>query len=134
MTRAFSQIPSDLQFANPISGIVNFLARFDAIFTLNQDTLIEQQYFPAAGQDIAVYRPGIVRALDSLTFGRVAERIELYKPDETLTLLHRSQPYIKLHGSIDIMEGDREMMLVIGGNKPESVAQQPLLKWYHDMF
>ena len=26
------------------------------------------------------------------------------------------------------------MMLVIGGNKPESIAQQPLLKWYHDMF
>jgi hypothetical protein len=44
------------------------------------------------------------------------------------------QPYIKLHGSVDIKQGDREMMLVIGGNKTESIAQQPLLQWYHDMF
>jgi len=145
MTRAFSQTPFEPQLTNPKLGVVNFLARFDAIFTLNQDTLLEQHYIPVAGQDvfpqslqfpgyIGAYRPGIIRALDSSTYGHLAERIELYKPDETLTPLPGLQPYIKLHGSIDIKQEDREMMLVIGGNKPESIAQQPLLKWYHDMF
>jgi hypothetical protein len=145
MTHAFAQTPFEPQLTNPKLGVVNFLAKFDAIFTLNQDTLLEQQYIPAAGQDvfpqslqfpgyIGAYRPGIVRALDSSTYGVVADRIELYKPDQTLTPLPRLQPYIKLHGSIDIKQGDREMMLVIGGNKAESIAQQPLLQWYHDMF
>jgi SIR2-like domain len=46
----------------------------------------------------------------------------------------RLQPYIKLHGSIDIKQSDREMMLVIGGNEAAGIAQQPLLKWYHEIF
>jgi hypothetical protein len=145
MTLAFSQTPFEPQRTDPKLGVINFLAKFDAIFTLNQDTLLEQQYIPVAGQDIfpqslqspgyiGTYRPGIVRALDSSTYGPLSERIELYKPDQILTPLPRLQPYIKLHGSIDIKQGDREMMLVIGGNKPESIAQQPLLRWYHQMF
>ena len=80
---------------------------------LNQDTLLEQQYIPLAGQDaflqsfqspgyIAAYRPEIVRALDSSTYGGLADRIELHKPDQSLTLLPHLQPYIKLHGSISI--------------------------------
>jgi hypothetical protein len=145
MTLAFSQTPFEPQLIAPKLGVVNFLAKFDAIFTLNQDTLLEQQYIPVASQDIfpqslqspgyiAAYRPGIVRALDNTTYGALADRIELYRPDEGLTPLTRLQPYIKLHGSIDIKQGDREMMLIIGGNKAASIAQQPLLKWYHEMF
>ena len=145
MARAFSQTPFEPQLTDPKLGVVNFLAKFDAIFTLNQDTLLEQQYIPAVGQDvfpqslqfpgyIGAYRPGIVPALDSATYGPLAERIELYKPDQSFKPLPRLQPYIKLHGSVDIKQGDREMMLVIGGNKTESIAQQPLLQWYHDMF
>jgi SIR2-like protein len=140
MTAAFSETPFE-----PQPGIINFLAKFDAIFTLNQDTLLEQRYIPLAGQDvfpqslqfpgyIGAYRPGIVRALDSSTYGSLADRIELYKPDEMLTLLPRLQPYIKLHGSIDIKQSDREMMLVIGGNKAANISKQPLLKWYHEIF
>jgi hypothetical protein len=146
MTLAFSQTPFEPQLTDPkLGGVVKFLSKFDAIFTLNQDTLLEQQYFPLAGQDdfpqslqspgyIAAYRPGIVRALDNSTYGPLANRIELYKPDENLMPLPRLQPYIKLHGSIDIKQSDREIMLVIGGNKADSIAQQPLLKWYHEMF
>jgi len=64
----------------------------------------------------------------------MADRIELYRPEETLTPLPHLQPYIKLHGSIDIKQSDREMMLVIGGNKAGSIAQLPLLEWYHGQF
>jgi hypothetical protein len=83
---------------------------------------------------IAAYRPGLVRALDSSTYGALAVRIELYRPEETLTPLARLQPYIKLHGSIDIKQSEREMMLLIGGNKAASIEQQPLLDWYHAQF
>ena len=145
MALAFSQTRFEPQLTDPNLGVVNFLAKFDAIFTLNQDTLLEQQYIPLAGQDafprslqfpgyIGAYRPGIVRALDNSTYGGLADRIELYKPDESLTPLPRLQPYIKLHGSIDIKQGDREMMLVIGGNKAANIAQQPLLTWYQEVF
>jgi hypothetical protein len=145
MTLAFSQTPFEPQPTDPKLGVINFLAKFDAIFTLNQDTLLEQHYIPVAGQDafpqalqwpgyIAAYRPGIVRALDKLTFGALDDRIELFKPDENLSPLPRLQPYFKLHGSIDIKQSDREMMLVIGGNKAASIAEQPLLKWYHQEF
>ncbi|HMK69554.1 MAG TPA: SIR2 family protein [Xanthobacteraceae bacterium] len=145
MTMAFAQTSFEPLLADPKLGVVNFLPRFDAIFTLNQDTLLEQHYIPAAGQDvfpqslqfpgyIAAYRPGLVRALDSSTYGALAERIELYRPEETLARLPRLQPYIKLHGSIDIKQSEREMMLIIGGNKTTSIAQQPLLQWYHSQF
>jgi hypothetical protein len=145
MTLAFSQTSFDSQLADPQLGVINFLAKFDAIFTLNQDTLLEQNYIPLAGQDtfpqslqfpgyIAACRPGIVRALDSSTYGSLAERIELYRPEKNLTLLPRLQPYIKLHGSIDIKQSDREVMLIIGGDKAASIAQQPLLNWYHEIF
>jgi hypothetical protein len=133
-------LPSDANL-----GVISFLARFDAIFTLNQDTLLEQHYIPFATQDvfpqslqfpgyIAAYRPGLVRALDTSTYGTMAERIELYRPEDTLTTRPRLQRYIKLHGSIDIKQSEREMMLVIGGNKAASIAQQPLLSWYNALF
>lgn len=145
MTIAFARTPFEPPLADPKLGVINFLARFDAIFTLNQDTILEQSYIPAAGQDVfpqslqfpgyvAAYRPGLVRALDTSTYGALAERIELYRPEETLAPLPRLQPYIKLHGSIDIKQSEREMMLVVGGNKAASIAQQPLLEWYHHRF
>lgn len=145
MTMAFAQTSFEPPLADPKLGVINFLARFDTIFTLNQDTLLEQNYIPDVGQDvfpqslqfpgyIAAYRPGLIRALDSSTYGALTERIELYRPEETLAPLPRHQPYIKLHGSIDIKQSEREMMLVIGGNKAASIAQQPLLEWYHAQF
>jgi hypothetical protein len=136
----FEPTPREAKF-----GVTKFLAKFDAIFTLNQDTLLELQYLPVVGEKdfsqslqspgyIGAYRPGIVRAFDTLTFGDLANRIELYKPDENPTLNARMQPYYKLHGSIDLMQGDRDLMLIIGGNKAANIDEQPLLKQYHRAF
>jgi hypothetical protein len=145
MTMAFAQTSFEPALADPKLGVVKFLAKFDAIFTLNQDTLLEQSYIPAVAMDVfpqslqsrgykAAYRPGLIRALDSSAYGPLAERIELYRPEETFVSRPELQPYIKLHGSIDIKQSEREMMLVIGGNKATSIAQQPLLEWYHAEF
>jgi hypothetical protein len=72
--------------------------------------------------------------LDSSTYGPIADRIELFKPDDTLTPSPHLQPYFKPHGSIDKKQSDREMMLVIGGIKAATIEQQPLLKWYQEQF
>jgi hypothetical protein len=145
MALAFSQTSFD-DSSDQRFGVIRFLTRFDAIFTLNQDTLLEEHYLRNVGQDdfalnsyqgprnIAANRPGLVPALDTLTFGSLASHIALYKADQTFSCTPHVQPYFKLHGSIDIKHGPRDMMLVLGGNKESDIAQHPLLEWYHDEF
>jgi SIR2-like domain len=141
MASGFSKAPFEPQPVRPEVGVINFLAKFDAIFTLNQDTLLEQRYIPYRHRlplqslnNLGTYRPGVIPAKDSSTHGPIAERIELFTLAESMTLVPNLQPYFKLHGSIDIKQSDREMMLVIGGNKAVSIEQQPLLKWYNEEF
>jgi hypothetical protein len=106
MALAFSQTPFELQLTDPKIGIINFLVKFDAIFSLNQDTLLEQQYIPRAGQDtfsqslqspgyVAIYRPGIVRALESSTYGVLADRFEQFEEAwNAAAILGRSVPFL----------------------------------------
>jgi hypothetical protein len=50
MGQAFMQ--REFEFRNPPEtrySLTSFLMRFDAIFTLNQDTLLEQKYIPFVG-------------------------------------------------------------------------------------
>jgi len=44
MSLAFSQTPFDERVDHNRLGVRNFLTRFDAIFTLNQHTLLEEHY------------------------------------------------------------------------------------------
>ena len=56
--------------------------------------------------------------------GDLANRIELYKPDhDQLMVTPTLQPYFKLHGSVDLKASDREMMLILGGNKIQKHAR-----------
>jgi hypothetical protein len=74
-----------------------------------------------------------VSALDELTFGSLASRIQLFKAGDNFTPVPNLQPYFKLHGSIDIQDG-RNMMLILGGNKEADIAKHPLLESYFDQF
>jgi hypothetical protein len=145
MWLAFSQSTFDKQFDDKRFGVIRFLSRFDAIFTLNQDTLLETHYLPMVGPDdfakntyqgprnIGAYRPSLVEAYDTLTFGSMASQIPLYKAAEDFVPVPNLQPYIKLHGSIDIQDG-RNMMLILGGNKEADIAKHPLLEAYQEQF
>jgi hypothetical protein len=117
-------------------SVTGFLSRFDAMFTLNQDTLIEQKYFPARryndSQPLGSYRPGFIRSNDKLAIG--TQTVQLYKPGDKLELDSRGQPYFKLHGSSDLQDGDRGMMLIMGANKHPTLEAHPLLKWYLEQF
>src|SRR5262249_18418201 len=57
---------------------------------------------------------------------RVGERLDGMPP--------RTQPVVKLHGSVQWATADNDGLLVIGGAKGEAIAQAPLLAWYHGQF
>jgi hypothetical protein len=145
MWLAFKQSSFDETFKDPRLGVTRFLSRFDAIFTLNQDTLLETHYLPVVGpkdfaknsyqgpRNVGAYRPGLVLAHDKLSFGSVDRVIHLYKVAEEFKTDPDRQPYFKLHGSIDIQDG-RNMMLILGGDKENDIAKYPILQAYHERF
>jgi hypothetical protein len=86
---------------NEVATMVKtFLGRFDAIYTLNQDTLIEQKYAgPLAGSRFnSCILPGLKSANSVLAIGR--SQFPLHTPDSAnFKLTSDNQPYIKLHGA-----------------------------------
>ena len=119
------------------------LKMFDAIFTLNQDLLIEMKYW---GVDTHIhhqrtgkkgtYLPGT----DLLYAGQnvsnpVAYRCQQRRPvKEPFSENFDLQPYYKLHGSCNWRNDDGKSLLIMGGNKAEEIQRHPLLRWYHENF
>ena len=104
--------------------VATFLKRFDAIFTLNYDLLLENCYLDAIAPDsrwTGFRLPGL-RPAAGLTTGPWV----LSKTPETIR--STEQPYFKLHGSSN-WEGDNS--IIIGGGKASAIDQHPLLSWYH---
>ena len=44
------------------------------------------------------------------------------------------QPYFKLHGSSNWVREPGGRVIILGGNKAAGIAQEPLLRWYHEQF
>jgi hypothetical protein len=137
MTQAFLQIPFEPSTSLQLS-IASFLGRFDAIFTLNQDTLLELHYLhtllgrsPWSG----AASPGIKR-VNLQSTGLPMDRAALSQPDPAaFSLAAGIQPYFKLHGSANWVGGPTSgRMLIMGGNKQVSIRQFPLLQFYHAEF
>jgi hypothetical protein len=116
----------------------DFLCRFDKIFTLNQDTLIEQHYQKndlrsgSQGRWFGLQIPG----LQVMKFGGTA-----YAPPGVFTpaappftLADRQQPYFKLHGSSNWRTEQGSSLLIMGGNKRAGIAGSELLSWYEQQF
>jgi hypothetical protein len=120
------------------------LSRFDAIFTLNQDILLERCYWHNASfagleahRWAGCYLPGISapRSLSEFEYDRwllehwtvlneIPERI-----DSNL------QPIFKLHGSsLWRRQNASSDLLIIGGQKHAAISNDPLLKRYNDIF
>lgn len=116
----------------------DFLCRFDAIFTLNQDTLLEQKYAPSnlqqgsQGRWFGLHCPGIS---DILIGGQKVAPPGLFIPSPApFTVPDRRQPYYKLHGSSNWRASDNSALLILGGNKRADVNNVPLLTWYQSEF
>jgi hypothetical protein len=123
--------------------VCRFLSWFDAIFTLNQDALLELKYIGPSYDT--------VRSLDTRWQGSYMPYVDFLNksdvdglahpcdfpmvPNLNLALKDRQQPYYKLHGSANWFSGNPdERMLVMGGNKPELIKQFPILARYHAEF
>ena len=143
MNQAFMESHFVYEFRGGLVDELNrFLARFNAIFTLNQDILLEHCYLPRldlldiqrwGGPQIPGMKPvvgGQFGAADQWT----SRWIPNGEPVENIRLNERMQPLFKLHGSSNWLDEKSDRLLVVGGGKAEYIAQHPLLKWMHDQF
>jgi SIR2-like domain len=136
MDKAFDRIT--FEFQNEVQYMVrSFLIQFDAIFTLNQDLLMERFYLLRGGpfgRWSGTYIPGM-RPAPTLAARSVEINTDKWTPDPSGPTLQGSlQPFIKLHGSSNGTGASGQQLLVMGGNKTSVIAQYPILKWNHDRF
>ncbi len=117
-----------------------FLTRFDAIFSLNQDLLLERHYLerpqPPMSKVWDNSEPTIPCVTPILSTNPDTSADILVTQEDLFSIAPGRQPYFKLHGSQNwrrALEGGTEM-LIMGGNKPGLIDKFPLLKWYHDEF
>ena len=125
--------------------ISTFLGKFDAIFSLNQDVLIERQYH---GDDRAFTHhpifsqgpslPGMQHHSQSGRPGRSGWSQDVWTPMSVpelgFSVEPNTQPFFKLHGSSNWRRSSGDDLLIIGGNKLGAIKFNPVLNWYHEMF
>ena len=135
MNSAFPQVSFNFDKALEYT-VSKFLTRFDAIFTLNQDCLLETHYL---NDNIAILSNGRWQGwtIPGMKFLSGDESTSL--ADSTLTptsqppgIPDRLQPYIKLHGSSNWRSGGR--LMVMGGNKSAAIRRESVLAWGMNAF
>jgi len=145
MNRAFEGIQFEAQ--NNMKYLIGaFIARFDAIFTLNHDLLLESHYLNDPGFWLSQRRrwnqghiPGI-KPFNTTSQGEdptpTLARMQI--PDDPANFREQpgAQPYYKLHGSTNWIGGGdvQPRLIIMGGNKAVEINQYPLLTWYHKQF
>lgn len=142
MNAAFLEI-TDWEFQNSVDRKVGtFLTRFDAIFTLNQDVLLEHHYL---NDNIALVgkrkwtgpeMPGMSRTPSPEAFyaNSWARSTWTPLPEDNFKADPRCQPLYKLHGSSNWTRADGQPMLIMGGAKVREIGQTPILNWYAQVF
>lgn len=124
--------------------VQTFLARFDVIFTLNQDLLLERLYRP---QELHEYSGRVWQGIDLPGMSYVAksgDQDEMWIPSAGTTAFDPKpgcQPVVKLHGSVKWLDlGDQlssrtaERMLIIGTNKEADISRSRVLGPYFKRF
>ena len=122
----------------------NLLLKFDAIFSLNVDTLLENFYAERPGvfqtnENKRGWSRGILPNIAKCGLRKQSGRfgIETCFPDDkkSLAIDANCQPYFKLHGSFNWQNGEQgQELLVIGANKENSINKFPILDLYHKEF
>jgi hypothetical protein len=130
------------EFESPPSvqhSMASFLSRFHAIFTLNQDSLLEQHYNPMIGPPMNwghLQLPGMRFMPPFQPSGARQDKFALMEPNPPFqTFGSGAQPYVKLHGSVNWVESNMgKRILIMGGQKAVGIGRYPILTWYHDEF
>lgn len=129
VTGMFHQMGYGFRHVEFGTTMLDFLTSFDAIFTLNQDTLMEEKYpqgedhrARSRGKFIGWETPGL-RGAKSNEF--IVEGFYCIE-DAPYSRREKYQPYFKLHGSSNWTQSQStDLMLIIGGNKAAEIEKQP---------
>ena len=130
----------EFEFVSGRSLVRQFLAQFDAIYTLNQDLLLERQYFNDGHCLINPGRwsgwtipgmPPLHNPAEAFTGERV---IPAYKPSGQFELPTNMQPYFKLHGSANWRDENGRLVIALGGNKAGAIQASAVLRQYFERF
>lgn len=140
---------SKLNILNGARKIVDCLTRdrsqINFFFTLNQDIFVERLIsdtkksimWPGIGKRFFIPRSSeCKRPLENNNFINVPDGDKLDTTKRAVDLPNNECNYIKLHGSFGWKspDPDKSDKLVIGRNKETLIADEPLLKWYLDLF
>jgi hypothetical protein len=142
VTALFSRMNAALasttfEFDNDLSySIKKFLERFDAIFTLNQDLLLETHYQPnlVSTKWSGVIIPGMQGTYDPGHSGPADPTKRTWRPTGDVAFRGKLQPYFKLHGSSNWKDEQGEPVLIMGSAKSGAIDRFPVIKAYHDTF
>jgi hypothetical protein len=115
-------VTKQFEFSNEVEfSIKNFLARFDAIFTLNQDLLLEIHYVQTFIQQRrfnTVLLPGLrLAAFPAAGTGPYDLTQTTWQPTNDFTIHPGCQPFFKLHGSTNWETEAGERVLTMGNAK-----------------
>lgn len=125
-----------IEFSNDRQwSITTFLARFDAIFTLNQDLLLELHYDPQL-ETIRRWAGRCWPGVSGLPAGghSAHERVSGRRLAASgATSPGSAQPIYKLHGSVDWAD-DSGRLFIVGGGKELQIERKPLLSDYFRIF
>lgn len=134
---------SDFDFSNQIDQTTrSLLVQFDAIFTLNQDTLLEHAY---CNDNVGLANlqkwsnaclPGMIKESCSDTGQQSSWAHWQWKSreDGKIQFGKREQPIYKLHGSSNWRDSKGSSLLVMGGSKSFAIDASPILKAYAAAF
>jgi len=139
MNSAFAEMGDSEFVSSEKNSLGGFLATFDAIFTLNQDLLMEYQYFNNFARFqhpkwIGWQIPGVEPIAD---MGPQSDGIKKWAPMKQRSMFVREktrQSYIKLHGASDWIDPIKGRLVVMGGNKRSAIDESELLKWNQEQF
>lgn len=132
--------PANLNGAS-LSGLKSMIHRFKGdqeqagfIFTLNQDLFMERHCLPVNRPWVNPLNIGNAKIDPARHFDKLPNEIELADLMRNRPLKAGSLYYIKLHGSINWKGSDNESRMVIGLDKEDQIAREPLLRVYVNLF
>lgn len=141
MNQAFEATP--FEFQQQVDRLVRtFLIKFDAIFTLNQDLLLEQYYLNdnialgASGRWNGGQLPGM-QPYPNPAYAAPANWAQQNwspRPQADFQVVPRFQPVFKLHGSSNWHDQIAGPLLIMGGDKVRDIQFHPILSWYFSQF
>ena len=128
----------DFEFRNEVEfSVKRFLARFDAIFSLNQDLLLEihyQQTFISQGRWSGVVIPGMRWEPSAASTAPINLTMCKWLPNGDTSVSAGFQPLYKLHGSSNWFTNSGEPVLIMGSGKTAAIRRQAVLDGYQREF